>query len=72
MLYLFIYNDNPRTISNTRIISGKQYLRNMLNPISGQPKLLREKIKITILVNLIIQIIGAIVSKKFSNYDTQY
>lgn len=44
----------------------------MLNPISGQPKLLREKIKITILVNLIIQIIGAIVTKKFSNYDTQY
>lgn len=31
---LFIYNDNPSIISIARP-SGKQYLRNMLNPRSG-------------------------------------
>jgi len=40
---LFIYKDNPSIISIARP-SGKQYLRNMLNPRLGGPKLLPEKI----------------------------
>lgn len=46
----------------------KNYLRNMLNPQWGT-KTITKKV---ILANIIIQIIGNIVSKKFSNYDTQF